>query len=71
MFKKIKNLLKGNLPNGKLSEIKSKDKIVLVKFPSKCLVCDEEMSSLRINQPLCDECLETLKVIIKKKKKKK
>lgn len=66
MFEKIKNFFRGET-----KIIESKDKIVLVKFPPKCLVCDEDMSSLRINQPLCDECLETLKVIIKKKKKKK
>lgn len=65
MFEKIKNIFFGNSKDDE-----SKNKVVLVKFPSECLVCEEEMNSFRINQPLCDECLDTLKVIIKKKKKK-
>ena len=47
-----------------------KQKNVMVNYPPKCLVCELEMDSLRINRPLCDECLGTLKELIDKKKKK-
>jgi hypothetical protein len=42
----------------------------MVNYPPKCLVCESDMDSLRINRPLCDECLGTLKELIDKKKKK-
>jgi hypothetical protein len=45
-------------------------KIVLVKYPPKCLVCESDMETLKMNHPFCDECLIVLKKIINKKKKK-
>jgi len=45
-------------------------KIVLVKHPPKCLVCECDMETLKMNHPFCDECLVVLKKIINKKKKK-
>jgi len=48
----------------------SKQKNVMVSYPPKCLVCELEMDSLRINRPFCDECLGTLTELIDKKKKK-
>jgi hypothetical protein len=65
MFKKLKNLLCGKLPESKLN-----DKVVLVKFPPVCITCEKEMDSLRINRPFCDECLNIIKDVINKKNKK-
>jgi hypothetical protein len=48
----------------------NEQKKVMVNYPPKCLVCESDMDSLRINRPLCDECLGTLKELIDKKKKK-
>ena len=47
-----------------------KQKNVMVSYPPKCLVCESEMDSLRINSPFCNECLGTLKELVDKKKKK-
>lgn len=47
-----------------------KQNVILFNNPPKCLVCELEMDSLRINRPFCDECLGTLKELIDKKKKK-
>ena len=65
MFKKLKNLLCGKLPESKLN-----DKVVLVKFPPVCITCEKEMDSLRMNRPFCDECLNIIKDVINKKNKK-
>jgi hypothetical protein len=51
------------------TETKTQKKI-LANYPPKCLVCESDMDSLRINRPFCDECLDTLKELIDKKKKK-
>jgi hypothetical protein len=48
----------------------NKQKKIIVSYPPKCLVCESEMDSLRMNRPFCDECLGTLTELIDKKKKK-
>jgi len=48
----------------------NKQKKIIVSYQPKCLVCESEMDSLRLNRPFCDECLGTLTELIDKKKKK-
>jgi hypothetical protein len=47
-------------------EIKPQKKIIVSLLP-KCLICESDMSELRMNKPFCDECLGTLKKLIIKK----
>jgi hypothetical protein len=47
-----------------------KQNVILFNNPPKCLVCENEMDSIRINRPLCDDCLYVFKELVDKKKKK-
>lgn len=64
MISKIKKFIFGE------PTIKTERKTIFVKSPPVCIVCEKEMNSLKINQPFCNECLDTIKGVINKKKKK-
>lgn len=54
--------------NNKSKKVEENKKVVFVKFPPKCLTCEKEMDSLKMNKPFCKECSEILKGLIKEKK---